>query len=884
MLTFFHRAMARIWAALRPGNFDRDLDAELEAHIQLLAEDYIRRGTPAGEAERMARIALGGVTQLHEAHREIRALPFLDVLVQDLRYTFRTLRHDAGFTVFAVLIIGLGIGAGTTVFSAVNALLIRPLPFKDAARLVWIYNLADDRVSEWSTQVNHFLDLREQNRSFSDLAAYFASFEPGNAKLTGDGMAERFNSLQVSQNFFSFLGVRPVVGRTFTAEECRWNAPGAAILSYGLWKGRYASDPSIVGRSMTLNDRSVTIVGVAPEWFDFGSVFAPGNRIDVYLPMPLTAETNRWGNTLAVIGRLKPGVTIQNARAEFQVLADQLQKQHPERNTLRPILMALDEHVTGRLHRALLVLGWAVAVVMLIVCANVANLQLARSAARQKEMAIRVAIGAGRGRLIRQVLTESIALSGCGAVLGIFLAMAGTRLLAGLNTLKIPLLSTVRVDATSLAFSLLVAVVTGLLFGLAPALQVPLASVHDSLKESSRAASTGTKHHKWIRNTLVVSEIVFACVLLVGAGLLSRSFLNVFSVDLGFQPERAAALRVDRGRDFASRAERSGYYDQILDRARSLPGISGAGLTDVLPLNGDRSWDVTARGKIYPQGQYPEGFIRMISNGYLQAMGIPLRAGRGFTEQDTAASEPVALVNETLARTLWPGQNAIGQIVMGEGGKNPGRRVVGVVGDVRHRTLEQASGCELYFPMRQTDDYRAVYLVVRTALPPAALASTMRLALHPIAPELSTNEFTTLQELVDKAVSPRRFVVVLLGGFSAFALILAALGIYAVISYSVNQRAAELGIRMALGASVRDLQVRILLQTLSLAGVGMLIGSCFAWFLSRALGSLLFGVTTDDPATFVGMMAALTAVACLAGYLPALRVSKIEPITALRAS
>jgi predicted permease len=884
MLSSFHRMLARIRAAFRPSHFDRDLVTELDAHVQLLTEEYIRRGTPAGEAARMARIELGGVTQLREAHRETRSLPFLDTLSQDLRYAFRTLRNNTGFTIFAILIVGMGIGASSIVFSTVNALLIRPLPFKDPTRLVWIYNLADDRVSEWSTQVNHFLDLRDQNQSFSGLAAYFASFEPGNAKLTGGGTIERFSSLQVSQDFFPFLGASPLIGRSFTAEECRWNAPGAAILSYGFWKRRFASDPNIAGRSIVVNDQSVTIVGVAPESFDFGSVFAPGSRIDLYFPMPLTPESNRWGNTLAVIGRLKPGVTIENARAEFQVLAVQNQNRHPQRNTLRPILMPLDDHVTGHLRRALLVLAWAVGVVMLIVCANLANLQLARSAARQKEMAIRVAIGAGRGRLIRQVMTESIALSCCGALLGLFLAAAGTRLLASLNTLKIPLLTALRMDATSLTFCLLVAVATGLLFGLAPAMQVPFAAIHDSLKDSGRSASTGTNRHIWIRNTLVVSEIVFACVLLVGAGLLSRSFLNVLSVDLGFQPERAAALRVDPGRNFSSIAERNTYYEQILDRVRPLPGINGAGLTDALPLAGDRSWDVTAKGKIYPQGQYPEGFIRMISYGYLQALGVPLRAGRSFTEQDTASSEPVALVNETLARTLWPGENPLGQIVIGEGPRNPGRRVVGVVGDVRHRALEQESGCELYFPMRQTGDYRAVYLVVRTGLAPAALASSIRVAVRPVAPELSTSEFRTIQELVDRAISPRRFVVVLLGGFSAFALILAALGIYAVISYSVNQRTAELGIRMALGASVTNLQLRILLQTLSLTGVGMLIGGCFAWLLSRALGSLLFGVTASDPATFVGMMVVLASVACMAGYLPALRVARIEPMTALRAS
>jgi predicted permease len=522
MLSAYYRTIARICAAFRAGDFDRDLDTELEAHIKLLAEDHIRRGTPPVEANRLARIELGGVTQLREAHRETRGLPFLETLLQDLRYTFRTLRHSGGFTVFAILIIGVGVGASSTIFSVVNTLLLRPLPFPDSRRLVWIYNLADEGVSEWSTQVGHFLDLREQNRSFSDLAAYSTFLQPGDTRISGDGTTERLSSVRVSQSFFPFLGVGPLLGRTFTADECKqWNVPGVALLSYGLWKRRYASDASIVGRTLTLNDKPVTVVGVLPPSFDFATVFAPGTHIDVYAPMPLTQETSRWGNTLAIIGRLKPGVTLESARVELKALADQIQKEHPERNTLRPILVSLEQHVTGRLRRALFVLAWAVGIVMLIVCANVANLQLARTAARQKEMAIRTAIGAGRRRLIRQMATESMVLSCCGALLGVFLAGAGTRLLAGLQAFNIPLLAAIKMDGASLVFSLLIAVLTGLLFGLAPALQAPSISVHDALKDTGRGSSGG-KRHIWIRSALVVSEIVFACVLLVGGSFVAK--------------------------------------------------------------------------------------------------------------------------------------------------------------------------------------------------------------------------------------------------------------------------------------------------------------------------------------------------------------------------
>jgi predicted permease len=878
MLTWLKAMAARTVAFFSVGRLDRDLEQEMESHLVMLAEDNIRRGMTPAEAHREARMRLGGLESTKEQHREVRGLPFFDTLLQDLRYTVRTLRRDAGFTMFAILIVGLGIGASSTIFSVVNALVLRPLPFRDSGRLVWISTVADDGVGEWRIQVNHFLDLRRQNKSFSDLAAYSAFYGTGDLKLTGDGEPERLSGVPVTQNFFPLLGIQPRLGRCFNADECKWNGPRAVLLSNRLWRRRFASDTGIVGRKLILNDTPVTVVGVLPESFDFGTVFDPGSRIDLYFPFPLGEETNRQGNILAVIARLNPGATVESARAEFSILGKRLTREYPQRNDLRPKLGSLDEHVSGRLRPALFVLTLAVGVVMLIVCANLSNLLLARTAARQKEMAIRAALGAGRGRLIRQMLTESMVLSGGGAVLGLILAMVGTRVVAHLDSFSIPLLESVRIDGYALGFTLLIALLTGLIFGLMPALQVPAATVHTSLKESSRGSSQG-KRHAWIRSTLVIAEIAFACVLLVSAGLLIRSFLRVLDVNLGFHPERAAALRVDPARGYATQAQRNAYYDDVLRGVRAVPGIEAAGLADVLPLGGDRSWGVQGKGQSHKRGQFPEAFVRVVSNGYLKAIGIPLRAGRDFTERDTPSSEPVILINETLARTLWPGQNPIGQIV----DQDNGRRVVGVVSDVRHRALEQVSGCEEYLPIRQTNDYSSVDLVVRTTLPPTALASAVRAELKSIDPNLPANELRTLQHLVDKAVSPRRFVVILLTGFSMFALILASLGIYAVISYSVAQRTQELGIRMALGASARDLQARIVLHTLGLAGMGMVLGISASWMLSRALSDLLFGVTSTDPATFLGMAATLAAVAVIAGYLPARRASRIDPMMALRA-
>jgi predicted permease len=873
--------LSRVRAFFTSGDLDRDFDREIETHIAMLAADNVRRGMTPEEGRRQALLRVGSLEAAKEMHRQARGLPFVAALLQDLRYAVRSLRRDAGFAIFAVLTVGLGIAASSTIFSVVNALLLRPLPFGDPGRLVWIANSGTDGPSGWTLQVGHFLDLRSQNRSFADLAAYCAFYGAGDSKLTGNGEPERLTAVPVTVNFFSLLGVRPQLGRLFNPAEgsAKWNAPQVALLSYGLWQRRFAADPAIVGQKLTLNDAPVTVIGVLPESFNFGAVFAPGSQVDIYFPMPLTAETDHHGNTLAVVGRLKPGATVGGAQAELSILGRQIEQQHRERNDLAPRLSSLERHVSGHLRPALLVLAGAVGVVMLIVCANLSNLLLARAAVRQKEMAIRAALGAGRSRLLRQMFTESLVLAGGGGGLGLILAVAGTRALAHLDAFSIPLLGSVRVDVGALGFTASLAVLTGLIFGLVPALHVLTVAVHDPLKDSGRGSSQG-RRHAWIRQTLVVAEIVFACVLLVGAGLLVRSFLQVLDVQLGYQPAGAAALRIDPSPRYSTQPRRNAYYDEALRRVRAMPGIEAAALTDVLPLGGDRSWGVAAQGQVREPGKDLEAFIRIVSDGYLQAMRIPLRAGRDFSPRDTPSSELVVLVNETLARALWPGENPIGRVVAQEGG----RRVVGVVGDVRHSALEQTAGGEMYLPIRQTNDYSAVDLVVRSPLSPAALAAAIRSGLKPIEPDLPGEELRPLQQLVDQAASPRRFVVLMLAGFSAFALILASLGIYAVISYTVHQRTQELGIRAALGASGRELQTRVLLETLGLAGVGMLLGTVAAWTLARALRGLLFGVTASDPVTFCGMLIILTAVAALAGYLPARRAARTDPILALRAN
>ena len=803
----------------------------------------------------------------------------METLLQDLRYAIRSFRRDAGFAIFVILIAGLGIGASSTVFTVVNTLLLRPLPLANPEQLVWIANRDSTALSGLTTQVGHMVDLRARTQTLSAITGYMAFYGVGDNLLSGSGEAERLTGVPVTDNFFDVLGIRPQLGRVFTKEECLWNGPRAVMLSDGLWRRRFAANPAIVGTALTLNDQPHTVVGVLPATFDFGSVFAPGSHFDLYLPFPLSDETNAWGNTMAMIGRLKPGVSATQAQAEIRTIAEQLNRDNPRRNNLQGFVKPLAEHVSGRMRLAVWVLAAAVGVVMLIVCANLSNLLLARSAARQKEIAVRSALGAGRRRLVIQMLIEGLVLSSAGAAVGLAIAVGGTRVLASLDAVSIPLLRGLQIDGAALAFTVAIAIVTGLVFGLAPALHARSAALHDALKDATRGSTEG-KRRAWVRNALVVSEIAFACVLLVGAGLLIRSLIRVLDVDMGFEPAHAATIRVDPDARVQTHDQRNAHFDEVLRRVKGIPGVEHAAITDALPLGSNRSWGAWAKGVTYERGRAPVAFVRVVTDGYPAALGMPLVAGRDFSEHDTRTSEPVLLINETMARTVFPGRDPIGQYILGGCAKE--RRIVGVVGDVRHLALEQGAGNEMYLPMRQCLDQSSADLVVRSSLAPEPLAAALREALRPIAPNLSTNDFRTLQAIVDKSVSPRRFMVMLLGAFAVFALVLASLGIYGLISYSVNQRTQEIGIRMAMGASAGDVQKQILAQTLWLAAAGVAIGAVASWILARGLRSLLFEVTASDPGTFAAMLIVLTSVAVIAGYLPARRASGIDPMVALR--
>jgi predicted permease len=861
------------------GREDRhaQLQTEMRHHIDSLTQDLMAGGMTEAGARAAANRKFGNLAIQAEDSRAAWISRWISDGVQDVRYAIRNLRRDAGFATFAILIAGLGIGFSVTVFSVVNALLLRPLPFQDPERLVWISN--GDFVN---FQVGHVQDLQARSRTVRELAGYNPFTVAGDQLMTGKGEPERLTGMQVTRNSFPLLGVRPFAGSNFEAQEANGDGKsGSVLLTCDLWKRRFSGNPAVIGSYITLNQRSLRIAGVLPASFDFATVFSPGNRIDVFLAFPLTERTNRQGNTLSIFGRLRPGATVAAARSEFTALSKEIARQHPERNELEARVSPLETRVNGSLRPAVFVLACAVAVVMLIVCANLSNLQLARTAARQKEIAVRAALGAGRHRLVRQMLTEGMVLSGMGAVLGFLIAVAGTRFLASLDAVSVPMLSTVRIDPAALAFTLLTAVATGVLFGLVPALQMNALGMNETLKSGGRGSGQGQRHNA-LRGALAVSEIAMACVLVVGAGLLIRSLIRVLDLNLGFQPEDTATLRIDPGTRFKNAAQQNAWLSDALHRVRAIPGIRSAGITDVLPLGGDRGWGVGVKGELYDRYHNHDAFVRIVTDGYFESIGIRLKAGRLLTEKDDATGKPVIVINETFARKIAPDGKAVGKVVLKASGDE--RAVVGVVGDVRHEALEKESGEEMYIPMRQTGDYGAVDLVVRSEMSTAQLAPALRAALRPLDSGISVMAIRTVQQLVDKAVSPRRFTVFLLSGFTLFALILASLGIYGVISYSVSQRTQEIGIRMALGASARDVQRDILLQTLRLAAMGLGIGTAASWLLTRVIGGLLFGVSPTDPATFGIMLIVLTAVAAIAGYLPARRASHIDPMAALRVS
>jgi predicted permease len=858
---------------------DADLEAEVAAHMDLAIEENLRRGMSPQEARRQAMLRFGGVQQAKERQRETRGLPWLDVLLQDLRFTFRTLGRDRAFTIVAVLILSLGIGANIVVFSVVNTILLRPLPFPNPQELVRItaaHPTCGESCRTYSADATK--EYRERNKSFQDVTGYFAFTGPDNFKLMGNGTPVPVTGLLVMDNFFQALGVAPAMGRLFRAEESVHNAPPVVLVTYPFWKRQLGGDSSIVGKAINIGDngKPVTVVGVLPESFDFGAVFAPGSKVDVFVPYVM-ADYEHDGNDLALMGRLKPGVTIGEAQAEADLLFPKLDIDltHPEYNRgggYDASLFGMKEFVSGSLRRSLIALWCAVGLIMLIVCVNLSNLLLARAAARGKEFAMRSALGAGRGRLVRQLLTESLVLSGVGAVLGLGIAFGVVTWLAHQGSIALPLLNSVRVDGTALGWTVLIAIAAAVFFGTFPALRISRGNLQEVLKDSGHGTSAGRKHDR-MRSALVISEVALACVLLVGAGLLLRSFLRVLDVDLGFQPSHAAAISVDYDGN-ADGAKRSAIWQEVIRRVEALPGVETAGISDNLPLSRNRSWGISVKGKEYPKDFLQGTFVYIVSPGYLKAIGMRLVAGRDIAWSDGPKDQNVVVINQTVADKLWPGEDPIGRTADAGGGDV---RVIGVVADVHESSAESAAGWQMYLPASQSGPEGA-NLVIRSQLPPETLAPAVMATLRSINPAQPATEFKPIQGLVDHAVS----FVMLVGVFAGLGLLLASLGIYGVISYSVTQRTQEIGIRMALGATRGRVQLGVIAKTIGMAAIGIAIGALASVGVSSLIASLLFGTAPTDPATFGVIVVLLIGVALLAGYIPARRASRINPMVALR--
>jgi len=803
----------------------------------------------------------------------------METLVQDLRFSLRMLLKNPGFTAVAAITLALGIGANTAIFSVVNAVLLRPLPYRDPSRLV-LMNESSKQLPDMSVSYPNYLDWRDRSRSFERIAAV----QPAQYTLSGVDRPERLGGWNVTADFFPTLGIAPLVGRDLTAQDDRPGAPPVALLTYGLWQRRFGGDPSVVGRALTLSGRSVAVIGVLPRQFRFYYGDA-----DLFLPLGLDADRLKDRDEhpgIYVVARLRPGATAQTAFADMDAIARGLEKEHPESNSgNRVAVKLLQDDVVSILRPVLVVLAGAVGFVLLIACANVANLLLARASTREKEIAIRRALGASRRRVLLQVMTESALLSLFGGGLGLLLAAWLSDVLLSLLPAGLPRMDEVRLDATVLGFTLVLSLLTGLVFGIAPAWQASRSDVLEPLKETARGSSSGRGQQRF-RSVLVVSEVALALVLLAGAGLMARSFERLQEVRPGFRPGNVLSVQLVLPElKYKTKDEITSFADQMVARVEALPGVEAAGTVNPLPLT-QEGWqtDYQIEGRPVPaRGEAPNSDYHVVSGAYFKAMGIPLVRGRLFDDSDREGTTPVVLVNETLARRYWPDGDAVGKRMRTGSVDQPGPwlTVVGVVGDVRQYGLDQEQKTQYYRPERQLA-LHPMSLVLRAQGDPEALSAALRRAVQSIDPDQPIYNIRSMDSLLATTLAPRRVSLLLLATFAVTALLLAGVGIYGVLAYSVTRRTHEIGIRMALGARRADVLVMVLRQGLRLVLAGAALGVAAAFGLTRLMSSLLFGVSPTDPATLGAVCVVLVGVALLACLVPARRASGVDPMIALR--
>ena len=809
----------------------------------------------------------------------------MNTLLKDLRYGVRNLLKHPGFTAIVIVTLAVGIGASSAIFSVVNTVLLRPLPYPQAERIVTIQELTRDGRRVQVTPAN-FLDWRAQNTVFEHLAAILT--RPANLALADQ--AERINLAMTSANFFSVFGMGAIQGRFFIPEEEQAGHAPVVVISHALWQRRFAGDAALVGKPITLDGNSYTVIGIAPLGFaypDKTDVWLPPFRLAPTMNERMDPTQVRGFGMLSTVALLKPAVTLEQAASEMETITARLREQYPDSNNRRfNKVVSLHTHLVGETGPMLLLLFGAVTFVLLIACANVANLLLASAATRQKEMAIRTALGASRLRVIRQLLTESLLLAFAGGVVGLLLALWGVVFMTKLLPQNFPRLDEIKLDWRVLAFTLLASVLTGILFGLAPALQISKSDVNESLKESGRG-SIGGRRQKRLRNLLIVSEVALSVVLLVGAGLLFRSFLQLQSVNTGFTSEQLLTLRLSpAGSNYRRDSDYIAFYNQVLQRTSAIPGVVSVGTINTLPLDKGPTAAYRIEGRPpLTLDKWPGANYRTVSPDYFRAMNIPMSQGRAFTEHDTETTPLVMIINQALAKRDFPGENPIGKrINLGNNdpqGQPVWWEIVGVVSDVRSLELSKEATPEFYLSGLQ-DTFGNMFMVVRTSVEPAGVVAAIRQTTADVDKSAALSDVKTMEHIVSEAVTQPRFNLVLLSLFSGIALLLSAAGIYGVTAYSVTQRTHEFGIRMALGAQVGDVLRMIIRQGMLLISMGLVIGLLAAFVLTRLLRTLLFGVSVTDPLTFVVISLLLMGVALLACYIPARRATKVDPLVALR--
>ena len=803
-------------------------------------------------------------------------------LAHDLKAARRAVQRAPGLSLLLAVVVGVGVGAVTTVYSVVRPLMIGSLPVAGAERLAWIENTEEgSSLSERTFRAVNLLDFRDRARSFEAMGGYSPFSDQTAWTLEVDGRPERLAGVRVTHDFLQVLGVTPLVGRHFTAEEAAPDGPPAMLLSHAFWQRRFAGDPGVVGRTLRVNGVAREVAGVLPPSFDFASFFAPGTRVDFLLPFVVQRNAGWQGNIMFFVGRLRPGVTAQAAEAELGALVHAIQEEEPDRWGLNPPrVVPLHSHIAAPLRAAFALLVVAAAAVLLLVCLNVTNVMLARMPRRARQVAVLKALGATRRRIVRQFLLEGLLLSLPGAALGALLAVAATSVLTRGAALSIPLLERVTVDASALLVAMGAALVAGIAAGLVPALRVAEGAASDVLGAHARGASAHRGGRR-LREGLVVGQLAMACVVLTAGGLLLRSFQAVLDVELGYEVSRAVAWQLNPSRSFADQQEKTRFLTGLLEGVAVLPEVEEAALVDGLPLGRSRSWDFRVVGVPREQDTDDEMFPHVVSTGYLAAMGIRLVGGRGFTAEDNAEHPPVIVINETAARRMFPDGPALGREIV-TGAPDWGWRVVGVVEDVRHSSPEEEAGLEVYFAVAQQPDYATMDLVVRSRAETDVLAAAVARRLAEVDPGMPAWDFWTLEETLERTLSPRRFTVQAVTAFALVALLLAVLGVYGVVTQTVAERERELGIRMALGDTPRGVRGRVLARTLLLAAAGVSAGLAVAFPVAGLLRSLLFGVSPADPMTFAAMAVTLLLAAVLAGVPASLRASRADALVALR--